>query len=241
MQNVKQNVTRCVPRSARASGHLSTRNSATRKPATLHTCAYVFFAWVCKLPSPQACEREISATGHIAFYGFANAAAPPFVHERAARKRWCTHPTPAKNPLLTCNPNVQSPCADLLRIENLHVRLRAKPVSLSQLHKCEFPTSPQFDTVLGPCVPHGPHLVLYLAPDRFYETYPFRVMMRNLGLEWKAWTDTNGIVSAQLFQAYKGWIASPFHLDRTMDGIEEDLAADFFSTQLGWHVVTHVD
>ena len=108
MQNVKQNVTRCVPRSARASGHLSTRNSATRKPATLHTCAYVFFAWVCKLPSPQACEREISATGHIAFYGFANAAAPPFVHERAARKRWCTHPTPAKNPLL----HAKSKCAE---------------------------------------------------------------------------------------------------------------------------------
>ena len=122
MQNVKQNVTRCVPRSARASGHLSTRNSATRKPATLHTCAYVFFAWVCKLPSPQACEREISATGHIAFYGFANAAAPPFVHERAARKRWCTHPTPAKNPLLTCNPNVQSPCAP------------AHPLSTTQPH-----------------------------------------------------------------------------------------------------------
>ena len=57
---------------------LSTRNFAS---PTLHVHGHVHVhvhvSFVCKLPSPQACEREISATGHIAFYGFANAAAPP--------------------------------------------------------------------------------------------------------------------------------------------------------------------
>ena len=121
MQNVKQNVTRCVPRSARASGHLSTRNSATRKPATLHTCIRVSLGFA-NSPRLKHANAKSRLQATLPFTGLQTRLRLPLCTSEPRASDGAPIQPLQKTRFNMQNPNVQSPCAP------------AHPLSTTQPH-----------------------------------------------------------------------------------------------------------